>query len=182
MKDTQIYEGRFGAAGAEKHYLNLTNGLNSIEKHYFSDINVIRIQSTKCEDPGQYEDIIMDLDYDFLLHIALGFKVIVHDYTHRGRNNKPRAIWQGLKWVEFVLNRIWFNKEMRCENGMNVFFQERYKKLSKKTRNKIKYFRKFLKTDHLTIEGRTDLTTHDGDYSYFSNLLDKWLKGEIIYR
>lgn len=164
-----------------RHYLNLTNGLDALEKYYFSEINVIRIQSTKME-LKQCEDVIADLDYDFLLHLALGFRCVVYDYTKRGRKKQPRAIWQGLKWVEYVLNRIWFDQEMRCENGMNVFFREQYMKLSRKTRNKIKYFRKFLKTDHLTIEVVTDLTKHDGDYCYFSDLLDKWLKGEINYR
>jgi len=163
-----------------KHYLNLTNGLEALEKYYFSDINVIRIQSTKMEQK-QTEDVLMDLDYDFLMHLALGYRVVIYDYTKNGRKKQPRAIWQGLKWIEYVLNRIWFDKEMRCANGMHVFFREQYVKLSKKCRKKIKYFRKFLKTDHLTIEVVTDLTKRDGDYCYFSELLGKWMRGEIFY-
>ena len=158
-----------------KHYLNLSNGLEALTKYYFHDINVIRIQSTKMENTDQWEDVIMDLDYDFLLHLALGFRCVVYDFTRRGKNKKSRAMWQGMEWVKYVLNRIWFDQETQAENGMHKFFQQQSRKLSKRTRRKIKYFRKFLKTDKLTIEIVCNLTKHDGEYCYFSTLLDRWL-------
>ena len=111
------------------YYLNLTNGLLALEKQYFSQINVIRIQSTKLE-LGQFEDVVQDLDYDFLLHLALGYNCYIFDYTKRGRNKKPRAIWQGLEWVKYVLNRIWFDQETISDNGMHIHFQHQYAQLS----------------------------------------------------
>jgi hypothetical protein len=161
-----------------KHYLNLTNGLEALMKYNFTNINVIRIQSTKME-LKLTDDVIADLDYDFLLHLALGFRVVVYDFTKHGREKKSRAMWQGLKWVEYVLNKVWFDSETVYEKGMHVFFEERYKQLKKKTRNKIKYFRKFLKTDHLTLEVICDITKNDGNYCYFSSVLDKWLEENL---
>lgn len=158
-----------------KHFLNLTNGLEALDRYSFNEINVIRIQSTKLE-RGLYEDVIMDLDYDFLLHLALGFRCVVYDFTRRGKNKKSRAMWQGIEWIKYVLNRIWFDQEITCEHGMHLHFQKMYCQLKKKTKAKIKYFRKFLKTDRLTIEIVCDLTENDGKYCYFSELLDKWLK------
>ncbi len=160
------------------HYINLSNGIEVLLREFWSQLNVIRIQSTKLE-LGQMEDVIYDLDYDFLLHLALGYHVTVYDFTKRGRNKQPRAIWQGLEWIKFVLNRVWFDRETKCENGMHVHFISEYCKLSRKTKAKIKYFKKFLKTDHLRLEAVTDLTMNDGNYCFYSEVLDKWLKGEI---
>lgn len=162
------------------YYLNLSNGIEAIEHWFFSGLNFVRMQSTWMEQK-QTDAFISDIDYDFLMHLALGYRIVLYDFTKRGRKKMSRAMWQGVKWLEYVLNRIWFGKETEFEQGMHVFFQEEFEKLSRKTKKKIKYFRKFLKTDHLDIDIICDLTEHDGDYCYFSKLLDKWLEGSISY-
>ena len=173
------YQIPFGCEGypGTVYYLNLTNGLEALENFYFSNLDFIRIQSTKLEQ-HLLEDVLMDLDYDFLMHLALGYRVRIYDFSIK---KTSRAMWQGVKWIEYVLNKIWFNRKIKIERGMHIYFEEKYKELSKKARKKIKYFRKFLKTDHLDIGVICEATQFDGDYDYYSSVLDKWLEGSISY-
>lgn len=83
-----------------KHFINLTNGIQAIEDYKLSDYSFIRIQSTACEQK-RFEEIVVTLSDDFLMSCAMGRNCIVYDY---GANKTiPRAIWQGLEWVKFVL-------------------------------------------------------------------------------
>jgi hypothetical protein len=155
----------------EKYFVNLTNGIELIPEIPRVD-GFIRIQSTWCEQ-HLWDDLLRDLDYTFLLYLALGYTCYVYDTS---RHNTSRAIYQGLEFIKYVLYKVWFKKNyipnVRGINTSKYFFEE-YKKLSSKTLSKIKYFRMFLKTDTLKIIPVCKYTTHDSDYSYYVNILQK---------
>lgn len=154
-----------------KHYLNLTNGIEFLEDSENINFNFVRIQSCACE-RHLWDKIILDLDYHFLLDIALGYKVIVYDTS--AKKEESRAMFQGLKFIEYVLNRVWFNKKIDIEvKGMNCkkYFEEGYRELSNISLKKIKYLRKFLDTDKICLLSVCKNTKHDGDYKYYKQVL-----------
>ncbi len=127
-------------------YLNCTNGLDYINNGY-DNIKFIRIQSTLLE-AKKFDRIINELDYGFLIDIALGNTVFVMD----GSTNKleSRALYQGIPWIEFVLNKNWFGREIKpmVKNHNSIeYFKEQYKNLSHDTCLKLKYVKNFLKQD-----------------------------------
>lgn len=157
-----------------KYYLNLTNGLEFLDDPDFKEeYKFVRIQSCSCE-RHLWDKILLDLDYNFLLDVALGYKVVVLDASpHKVLS---RALYQGVEFIIYALNKIWFNKEVDpIVNGMNCkeYFREIVKNLSKPTLKKIKYLRKFLNTNEVDIICIGTNTTHDGDYEYFKQLLLK---------
>lgn len=158
-------------------YINLTNGIEFIpELNQDSSLKVVRIQSTACEQK-RWDFILQDLDYTFLLDLALGNTVTVVDY---GANKPvPRACYQGLEWVRYALNKCWFGKEEKavvrgCDS--TNYFRECYAKLDKRTLKKLEYFKKFLMTNEIHLEYRTKSTDRDGDYNYYKVILNTYCK------
>lgn len=164
----------------KKYYLNLTNGLEAFE--YDSSLlyhcGFIRIQSTLCEQKN-WDRIIQELDYDFLLNVAIGNEVVVYDF---GANKEiPRALYQGMKFIEYSLNRRWFNTEnevyisrSRKKQGQNStkYFRECYDKLDDRTKKKLDYFKPFLnKGNFVNISCVSTSTIHDGDRDYYKKLM-----------
>lgn len=151
-----------------KTFLNLTNGL--LYDGPFDGF--IRIQSCHCE-RHCWQRIIENIDNNFLMWIALGKEVKVVDYS--ARKQVPRALYQGLEWIWFCCCKSW-NLPTNCKvNGSNciTYFEQEYKNLDKNTRNKLKYFRKFLNNPQKPqiIAGQTD---KDGNYEYFQELVKKF--------
>lgn len=160
-----------------KFYLNLTNGIEYIPN--VNSFNFIRIQSTACEQK-RWDFILQELDYNFLMDLALGEEVIVVDY---GANKEvPRACYQGLEWVKFALNKCWFGKEekavVRGYDSTN-YFRECYAKLDKRTLKKLEYFKKFLMTNKLHLECQTSSTDKDGSYEYYKEILKTYKEAWI---
>lgn len=155
-----------------KNFLNLSNGIEALEAQALFDYSFIRIQSTLCEQK-RWDQIIADLDYNFLLNLAIGNHCYVWDYSQNRKDS--RALWQGIPFVLFVLNKIWLDKEIQSKvrNECNVtdYFREQYQKLNKKTINKIKYFKKFLNTEKIYLTTMGFQTKNDGKYEYYKDLL-----------
>ena len=112
-----------------KHYFNLTNGIEALE-HIDIDNNqygVIRIQSSWCE-RKEWLKILQDLDYDFLLNLAIGNECIVYDYG--AKKDTSRAIYQGIEWIKYTLNRFWFdiipNKVYVNNKDSTKYFEHEY--------------------------------------------------------
>ena len=153
-----------------KHFINLSNGIEYIP-HIPNEYSFIRIQSTYCEQK-RWNDILLELDYSFLMSLALGHKCIVYDKS--AKHKVPRAIWQGLEWVKYTLNLVWFNKEVKAvTRGMNVtsYFNSQFLVLPRQTIKKLCYFKKFLITDKLDIEAITENTRNDSKYEVLKSLL-----------
>ena len=157
-------------------YLNLTNGIEALESLKPAKLhasNLVRIQSTACEQK-RWDFILQDLDYSFLMSIALGERVTVVDFSAKKENT--RAVYQGLEFIKYVLNKYWLNKEYTPNvKGFNCseYFKSVYDKLDKRTFKKLEYFKKFLKTNEIKLKGLCFKTEHDGDYEYYSELLKK---------
>jgi hypothetical protein len=163
------------------NYINLTNGIEAIEKYNLKDYRFVRIQSTACEQK-RWDFILGDLDYDFLMNLALGNHVVFHDAS--SKKEESRAIYQGLSWVVFVLYKVWFNKDITPIVKSHVatqYFTEQYNLLSKSTLNKLKYFRKFLNTDTLHLYTYSFRTDNDGNYKYYSELLRSVASDRVFY-
>jgi len=114
----------------------------------------------------------MQLSDDFLMNLALGNRCIIYDF---GANKEvPRAIWQGLEFVKFVLYEKWFGHTYRFSGRMATagkYMQDVYDRLSPKTIKKLDYFLQFLSTDFLRLESVTGSTSNDGNYNLWRKTL-----------
>ena len=90
------------------YFINLSNGIE-----YLDNIPNIqgftRIQSTACEQKRWWY-IVSELDYTFLLHVALGNRVYIYDTSSKKKIS--RALYQGVEWIKFVLNKVWLDNEI----------------------------------------------------------------------
>ena len=133
----------------EKNYINLTNGIEAIREYHLSDYSFIRIQSTACEQK-LWDKLILDLDYDFLMNVALGNECVV---------------WCGKADDAYV---------SRCANGVrhqvNDYFEQCFRSLSDQAIKKIKYFRPFFR-GKVDVRFVTKATTHDGNKAYYAQQL-----------
>jgi len=157
-------------------YLNLTNGLEALPLFKDHNYKVTRIQSTACEQ-DRLVFIISDLDNGFLFDLAAGKECIVVDFSNK--HVLSRALWQGIPWIEYVLNRVWFDKEtVPMVKGKNVqeYFNYKYHSIPPRILKKLKYFRKFLTTNEIKLEVLGGITTNDGDYEYFRDITKESLK------
>jgi hypothetical protein len=158
-----------------KIFINLTNGLEAMEREGFdsSQVNFMRIQSTYCEGK-QWELLLQDLDHNFLMWAALGYECVVYDYG----SNHPvaKAIFMGLEWIRFTVNKIWFNRTIvpyMKEKQVFSMFESEYRKLSKRTINKLEYYKKFVKSDNINIVGIHAETDKDDDINYYVDIVNK---------
>jgi hypothetical protein len=165
-----------------KYYINLTTGLeilNDLPVH-LNELNFIRIQSSHCE-RGAFEDLLNSLDADFLIHLAMGYTCIVVDYGARSNTSKATRI--GLEWIRYYLNKIWLDCDYKAIINLNdatEFFYNASNKISKKTRNKIKYYRKFLMTDQIKLVGYSKATYNDGTDKFFVDLVKKHIENNEV--
>lgn len=159
-----------GRMTKELFYINLTNGIEVIQ-YLPIGYRFIRIQSTLCERKC-WDKLLLDLDYDFLMNLALGNRCVIFDYSPKKK--QTRAIYQGLEFIKYILTRRWFRKAPKAfVKGMNVtaYFEQEYEKFSKAAKAKIDYFEKFLQTDELRVEGICARTGHDNDFSFYCSVL-----------
>ena len=157
-----------------RHYVNLSNGILAVKEFQLKDLVFIRIQSTFCEQ-HLMPQIIDTISDDLLMHLALGDTLChIYDYSSRGSNPLPRALWQGVEWIKYVIYRIWWDKEYiplnrhsgAYDRSQLEYFKQDYCKLSKGTRRSIKYYKKWLnpKNMELHIQIHAKKTKLDGKY------------------
>lgn len=166
-------------------YINLTNGLErfTINPEIAKNCRFIRIQSTALEQ-NHLEAVIRDLDNDFLMNLAIGNDCKIYDYGSR-TGNISRALWYGVPWIEYVLNRIWFGYipimvliSPDQEHHYNVadYFDKQFRNiLSNSTKRKIKYYRKFLFCSNVEIQYSSLRTEHDGDHKFYKKLVEDFV-------
>mmetsp|Transcript_4963 Transcript_4963/g.7353 ORF Transcript_4963/g.7353 Transcript_4963/m.7353 type:complete len:287 (-) Transcript_4963:512-1372(-) len=144
-----------------RHFINLTNGVEALPVLLASgiqddQINFMRLQSSHCES-NNFVGIIQELDHNLLMRLAMGDTCLVYDFGSRGTSwpdgttGVPRAIWWGLEWVRYALNRSWGRKEPSrlFIRGYNVkaMFEKEYQMLPRNTRKKLRYYRPYLNLD-----------------------------------
>ena len=166
-----------------KHYINLTNGLEILEQENH-DYRFIRIQSTACEQK-RWDYILLDLDNDLLFNLAVGNRCIVYDYSNT--SDVPRAIWQGLGFIQYCLTRAWFGRIFPVDSKMRGYFDTVYRGLPKTVMSKLNYYKKFIpdnqgKLNSVELLPRCSETNKDGKYDYYINLARRvWDKTENTF-
>jgi hypothetical protein len=113
------------------------------------------------------------------MNLALGHKCVVYDFG--ARKPIPRAVYQGLEFVKYVLNHRWLNKEYITnvnksktndrKNNCNRYFSKCYENLEDRTKKKLDYFIPFLNTDNINLESITYSTENDGDKEFYKDIL-----------
>lgn len=159
-----------------KYFINLTNGIEYLKEHPNLDFDFLRIQSTHCEQK-EWDKMLEQLDSNFLMYLALGYKCIVIDYASRSPNRPSRAQWQGLTLIKYVLCRRWFDKEVEIyfdRRKLSDYFKQVYCTLSKSNLKKIDYFKKFLMTNEIDLEIISNPTDKDGKIDFYKEILSEW--------
>lgn len=159
----------------KKIYINLTNGIEALDGYGIGpgEVSFIRIQSSHCES-HKYDLILMEIDHNFLMHLALGYECVVYDF---GANaDKPKAVYHGLEWIRFVLNKRWLDKTdipVVKDKIVTQHFEREYKKIDKRTKKRLDYYKKYLFTDEIKITGVTGPTVHDNDPDFYREILER---------
>jgi hypothetical protein len=154
----------------------LTNGLGHLYTREELDLaRFVRIQSSHLEAKA-FHKVLYGIGHDLPLQLALGNDCVVLDKCHnRHRDNYSRALWQGIPWITYVLERAWGLKHswQECRgHACKAFFAEMLrKKACYEPFEQLKYFRKFLNTETVNLYMRTGLTGCDGDYQYWRDHL-----------
>jgi len=163
------------------NYINLTNGIESVPMLKFrnEDYRFIRIQSTICE-AKNWDRLIQELDYDFLLNVAIGNECVIYDYG--ARKPIPRAVYQGIEFIKYVLYKRWLNEEYLTDcnrskgehirKDCNSYFESCYRNLEDRTKKKLDYFKPYV-IGRINITTVTYATIHDGDKEFYKNILLK---------
>ena len=163
----------------EVNFLNLTNGLEFIES--VDNPQFIRIRSTTLERKN-YLFLLMDLDHNLLMNIALGNICKIYDC---GTNRKmSKTIYLGVPFIRYALTRRWLGEDNEAfrysRDGLKSFnisryFQQSYNEIfvwnqnseKGKLKTKLDYYKKFLNTEALNIEGVSQSTNMDGKNFYW---------------
>lgn len=178
-----------------KNFINLTNGIEAIKRLEELNLNYdfIRIQSTTLERKN-YIKLFLDLDHNFLINLALGNLCVVHD---RGTNrNYSKVIYKGLPIIEYLLNRYWYGilgeqyrysrdgfQKLSVGNEYDLIYKTIFEFNNNKektaVKTKLKYYKKYLNGNKVSILGISKSTTNDGKYEYFSSILKKCNNGKL---
>lgn len=160
------------------NYINLTNGIEALPT-LPDGFRFVRIQSTVLEQK-LWDRLIQDLDYDFLLNVAIGNECVIYDYG--ARKPIPRVVYQGVEFIKYVLHKRWLNEEYLTDcnrsNGehirkdCNSYFESCYRNLENRTKKKLDYFKPYV-YGVVDIKTVTDTTIHDGDKQFYRNTLLK---------
>lgn len=115
------------------------------------------------------------------MNLALGHECVVYDFG--ARKPIPRAVYQGLEFVKYVLNRRWLGKEYVTnvnrsrnedrKNNCNEYFSKCYERLEDRTKKKLDYFLPYINTDGINLKCITACTKHDGDKEFYREILKK---------
>mmetsp|Transcript_3142 Transcript_3142/g.9199 ORF Transcript_3142/g.9199 Transcript_3142/m.9199 type:complete len:231 (-) Transcript_3142:70-762(-) len=174
-----------------QHFINLTNGCEALQHlgPAAADAQFVRIQSSKCE-ANDFYGLLADLDHNLLFRLATGSECVVYDYGSRGTawpgesdtTRVPRAIWWGLEWTRYALQRTWkVEVDPPSLRGYNVepLFREKLGRLPKPVYKKLKYYRKFSPTAvRLVGAYGAGATALDGDDEAYARLVDEWLAAD----
>jgi|SRR5574343_1383541 len=183
----------------DKHFINLTNGLEIFENNtefvkIVNEVNFIYVASTTIENKN-YIKLFSELDHNFLFNLAIGNNVIFYDF---GTNRKlSKTCYLAIPLIKYCLTRYWLDVDDKnlavrySKDGKQIFNNYDYYNtiysdifLNSKTKEKVfvktklkKYRNKFLITDKINLEFVSDSTSNDGDYEYYKNIIKNvWKK------
>lgn len=156
-------------------FLNLTNGLEALERYNLKleNVSFVRIQSSHCE-AHDFEAILWDIDHNLLMSLAQGIECIIYDFG--AKSNIPKAVYLGINWIYFILNQRWFgNSPDIYAKGkkLNQLFDLKSRNLSKKIQKKLDFYKNYLNTNKIIITSVCDFTLNDNNPAYYNNIIKK---------
>ncbi len=139
----------------EKHFINLTNGLEWVKE--LPTFEFVRIESTAIE-RNDWTRIYRDLDANFLMCLALGYDC--HFYDCGTNRERSKTVSTGIPMVKAMLIGFWLHNEpWRAET-----------KQEQDAKRKLTYFKRYLNTDRIRLTGHSKLTTRDGDKEFYRSI------------
>jgi hypothetical protein len=84
-----------------------------------------------------------------------------------------------VEFIKFVLNKRWLNKKyipdvksFNCDD----YFEKSYKTLSRTTKRKLDYVKRYINCDEIKLFGISHKTNKDGDKKFYRDKLLTWSK------
>ena len=157
------------------NYLNLTSGLEWVERMNGEPYKLVRIQSTHFEGNNKWS-AIMDLDYSFLIDAAIA-GVTLHDCGSRC-GDVSRAQWMGVPWITWAFAKANNGKlpevVLRGHNSQSEFenfytFGES-DRIRKKAKQKLRYVAKLTAAKNIYITNKSFVSTLDGQTEELAKL------------
>jgi len=160
----------------KRFYINLSNGVEFLNDPMvrMNNINTIfmYLPSSLCE-AKRFDLILERVSDDLLLYLALGIECYIFDASAKDR--EPKALHLGIQWIKYVLSRVWFNKEITLEKGKHKAFAEYYKKLKRTTIKRIKYYKKYLCADKISLHCIYRKTELDSKYGRIAEQIKEFV-------
>lgn len=176
----------------EKHFINLTNGIEKIPELLESNIpfEFCYIASTTIE-RKDYIKLFLDLDHNLLLNLAIGNKCYFYDY---GTNRvMSKTCYSAVPLINYILTRYWLSKDdinlcyrytrtgkekLSVGNYYNYIYEQLFLYDSNSEKQKVKtklkkYKNKFLLTKEIQLIPISKSTINDGDYEFYKQILSK---------
>lgn len=151
-------------------FINLTNGLEWMPTLDSMNItpHFARISSTDVEN-NNWDNIMLGLDANLLMRLALGFKCKILDCGTRRPVGK--VIYEAVPRIKTLLEDSW----LKCIN-----WPAPTKELQN-IKRKINYFKRFVNTNTIRLKGLSFTTVNDGNVPYFKHISEgiKFNKEEI---
>jgi len=146
----------------------LTNGIEIMPD---GDCSFIRIRSTDCE-RKRYRRILEDVDHNLLMHLALGHHCIVYDCGCISKES--RAVYWGFRWIRYAVEMVWFGHSNMLPGPKKLW--DRYLARIEAGPDdslmvKLRYYRRFLKTDKLNLEFKCKKARRDGEKKWYKEAL-----------
>ena len=137
------------------NYVNLTDGLEWCAE--LKDYSFCRIESTAIE-KGDWDRVILDLDADLLMRLALGCTCVVYDCGTRRETSKTVSL--GVPKIKSILETAWLTDapwEARTDKA-------------RAAKRKLKYYKRYVDAQVVRLEGVSRSTTRDGDKAFYREL------------
>lgn len=164
-----------------RHYINLSNGIEALPSLVAEHdrVRFMRLRSTDCEHK-HWAEIIDTLPDDFLLDLAAGRRVIVHDRACSDRaGGLSRAQWQGLAWVRYALARADWGPCGASDGGPRSaapgYWLQVWETIPGATKGRLRWFSKWVQVDEIRLECQGGIAEHDGDHEWHRKTWLEWL-------
>lgn len=170
----------------EKVFINLTNGIEALAK--YPNASFLRIRSTTIE-RKDWIFLFMDLDHNFLIHLAAGQKCKLVDFGTNRKNSK--TCYYAVPLIRYILSKRWFGSEVEAVrygrntdesfSDVKAHFEHVYNELfvynitpeKQKLKKKIDYYKRFLSDGAISLDFESESTINDGNYPHYAELIKK---------
>lgn len=147
----------------DKWFVNLTSGIEGVKVLGLESYQFVRIRSTAVQ-LGMYADVIRDLDYNFLMALAIGHRVIVVDASGREMSDAMRV---AVPWIRYTLDRRWYG----IITNEPIFDGHYNYPLMVSALAKVNYIKPFACGTSVQLEAVMVETRHDDEVSYYARIL-----------